>query len=162
MRWVGVLWVGLMLASGARAAKPGCLELAAAGDMAPPALYQAMDACLAEAKYDRAADLYALAGAESAYDTARVSGAGAREAHTALTKGKLAALETAARSALMVALKSKLADPAELPKTCAAIAKLGPPRYDPSYLLGAPSSVPPEFEPAAAWRSALAAYLHCP
>src|SRR5262249_21059902 len=110
----------------------------------------------------RAADLYALAGAETAFDTARVSDPAARDLHTALAKRELARLDDDKRSALMAELRAGLTDPARLPGKGAAIAKVGPPTYDPSSLLGKPGETPADFDPAAAWKSALVAYLHCP
>ena len=146
-----------------RAEATGCRSLAEIkSDVPPPELYAAMRACVAAGDLPRAADLYALAGTETAFDTARVTDPAARELHVALSKRELARLDEDKRAALMAQLRATLTDPAKLPAKCAELRKVGPPTYDPSYLLGKPVETPAGFDPVATWKSALAAYLHCP
>lgn len=153
----------LALSGIARAEASGCRSLAeVTGEVTPLEVYVAVRACVAAGDFSRAADLYALAGAETAYDTARVGDPSAGDLRAALAKRELARLDASKRDALMAELRAGLADPARLPAKCAEIAKVGPPTYDPSYLLGKPAEIPAGFDPAAAWRSALAVYLHCP
>jgi len=158
-----VVLIVLALAVNARAEAAGCPSLAELkSDVTPPELYAAMRTCVAAGEFARAADLYALAGAETAFDTARVTDPAARELHVALSKRELARLGEAERSALMAQLRASLTDSARLPGKCAEIRKVGPPTYEPSYLLGKPVQIPAGFDPVATWKSALAAYLHCP
>jgi len=153
--------------------KVGCVSLAKANrDWTPADLYPAVGTCVTQGHYRRAVGLFALAGVYGRVDVARVSDVSAHDATTVLlreTFGKLSAQE---RSRFQQSVRQLIERPARLRSMCAAIRRVGPPQYVPTYMIqhgmGAfvgektKGGLVPHFDMSREWPQAMQQYLHCP
>lgn len=137
----------------------------------PADIFPAVRLCVDAGDFERASDLYALAGVYGRFDTLRVEDESAHQAILVLQINSLETLPQDRAQAFRDHLKANL-DPksSRLQKLCAKIEMIGPPSYEPIYMIqhgmGAfiESEENQEIETnaAAAWTESLDGYLHCP
>lgn len=140
-------------------------------DMTPPALYSATRSCMKANRVVEAAQLFALAGAYSRFDTLRVQDRTAHQASTALKVLLSSQLSEQQRTALGEQVKLNMATPEAIALTCRTVAAVGKPTYSPIYMIqhgmasfaGVNGHWEVEgFDPSKAWDETLTGYLHCP
>lgn len=124
--------------------------------------------------------LFTLAGAYARFDARRVADPSARQAGTLLRLLALQQLSEPQRQVLSEGVDAALSEPAANADLCAAIARIGPPRYAPDYMrrhglqelrrsLPEARSAPeatagalvPDFDAEPAWNQVLDELLRC-
>lgn len=136
----------------------------------PADLYRAVGKCLNQGDMKKSVFLYAIAGAYARFDTQRVADATAHDANTVLTMQTFSTLADEQKTAFKQAMNRVADDPENFGKMCADIRRVGPPAYFPTYMIqhgmgafgGDGKGLVPNFDAAAAWKSSLDSYLHCP
>lgn len=150
------------------------------GSQTPEQLYRGVAACLRGSDPDTAVVLFGLAAAYGRYDSLRVADSTAHQAGMVLRLAALQQLDEPQRQTLATSLAAALSEPDGQPDLCAAIERIGPPTYQPDYMLrhgqvalrrslsGAGSSPPPPesglvegFDGNAAWNQVLDRLLRC-
>ncbi|MES2073952.1 MAG: hypothetical protein V4488_26600 [Pseudomonadota bacterium] len=151
-----------------------CLELAQVKNTyTPPDLHTAITKCFAQAKFNNAAQLLALAGVYSRYDAERVADRTAQGGVQVLIMRTFAAFSQDQKEKFSQATNLVLTDPKSIRDLCAAVQTLGPPDYFPKYLIlhgmGAymsatplENALTPNFDSAGTWARLQDKYLHCP
>lgn len=165
-------------------AAPGrgdCPRLASLdGSQTPEQLYRGVAACMRGSDQGTAVVLFSLAAAYGRYDALRVADPSAHQAGTLLRLVALQQLNEPQRQALSRGLNEALSEPGARPDLCAAIERIGPPTYQPDYMLRhgiaslrrslheARSSAPnanaglvQDFNGDAAWNQVLDRFLRC-
>ena len=136
----------------------------------PVDIYPAFADCVENGRYQEATSLFMLAGAYGAFDALRVSDVTAREAKTVLVMESMGAIDPAKKAAWNQALKAYIGG-SGLAEGCAAIRRLGPPTYYPTYMIqhgmaalngNNPAPLVTPFDPVATWQTVQATYLQCP
>ena len=151
----------------------GCVELSSVTNEKTPAdIYPGVAACVKSGEYQKAALLFAVAGTFAYFDQLRVSDSTARQAAMAIEMNDFADFSMEQKQSLMKALHAALdSDSPSFKSVCTAVAKLGPPRYFPAYMVqhgmsaflgGSGSGVQTGFDAADGWRTSLSRFLHCP
>lgn len=105
------------------------------GSQPPIQLYRGVVACLRGSDSDTAVLLFTLAGAYVRFDAQRVADPSARQAGTLLRLVALQQLSEPQRLMLSEGVDAALTEPDANADLCAAIARIGPPRYQPDYML---------------------------
>jgi hypothetical protein len=143
------------------------------GDLTPLELYSAMETCLKHSDVRSAVILFSLAGAYGNYDARRVADPSAHQAGALLRTLALQRLSEPQRQALAAAISSTTDDPDRMPQLCATLERIGPPTYQPAYMLrhglqarrGGPASPGRDlvdgFQAAEAWEQVLDSFLRC-
>jgi hypothetical protein len=150
----------------------GCVDLQSVTAAHTPAdIVPGIRLCLDSAKYEKAAVLFAVAGVFGKFDTLRVADKTAHQAVAALQVTHLNSVEPEHKSALQKVLK-EIAEPksAALAQICGYLKAMGPPSYQPTYMLqhgmsaftGKGGGTTAGFNSAEAWATSLDSYLHCP
>ncbi len=151
----------------------GCVELSSVTNEETPAdIYPGVAACVKSGEYQKAALLFAVAGTFAYFDQLRVSDSTARQAAMAIEMNDFADFTMEQKQSLMKALHVALdSDSPSFKSACTAVAKLGPPRYFPAYMVqhgmsaflgSSRSGVQTGFDAADGWRISLSRFLHCP
>lgn len=149
----------------------GCIGLSEATNKHNPVdLLRAMDACLTEKDYDRAAQLFALSGAFGRFDMKRVTDRSAHQALLVAQQNVLLNLELEQATALPIRVKELSGDPEAHAKMCSAIRDIGPPSYYPRYMIehgigvftGNRGAVDASLDVQSSWDEVLDQYLRCP
>jgi hypothetical protein len=136
----------------------------------PVEVYSAVHRCIDDHQYDKASRLFAVAGVYGRFDTQRVADESAHQIIPALRTGLFNQLDEVSKRAFQDAAKPYSAGSSELTGLCTEIRKLGPPKYDPTYMTshglsaitGTGGGLTPGFDAAKAWQSSLTNYLNCP
>ena len=105
------------------------------GDLTPLELYAAMAACMQRSDVGSAVILFSLAGAYGHYDARRVADPSAHQAGVLLRSLALQRLSEPQRQALAAAISTTANDPDQMPQLCATLERIGPPTYQPAYML---------------------------
>ncbi len=141
--------------------------------LTPADLYNGLSKCMEKEDYEKAYQMFVLAGVYSTYDKLRVADKSAHQAHMVLTMQAMQAGKQESIAQFKEKLSSELSKgtPA-LKKNCETVRKIGKPDYYPSYMIqhgiGAfdktktKKDLVDSFDPDNAWTKALDAYLHCP
>lgn len=148
-----------------------CIPLDAAKNIYTPAdLYKAFAKCIQKSDYDKADDLFLLAGAYVRFDALRVADKTAHQARTVLIMNNTSEM-TEQQKRDWSAHMDKLTPGSErLAEICAKIQKIGAPDYYPAYMIqhgiqafSKEKTAPlvPDFNPQSAWQSILENALHC-
>lgn len=150
----------------------GCVDLAGVESTQTPAdLYPAVRLCIDGDDLDRGARLFALAGVYGRFDMMRVRDESAHQAIAALQRENLGSLSSERAQAFQHHLAEKFAAASDaLRELCEEIERVGPPRYEPIYMVqhgmeafGQPGEGRSRTtDPAAGWDEALSGYLGCP
>jgi hypothetical protein len=136
----------------------------------PADLYPAQGKCIAMGDYKNALVINALAGVYTRFDTLRVADESAHDAGQVLMMQVASGIPEERRKAFLQNLRETINDPAALKAVCAQIKKIGRPNYFPDYMIqhgmgaftGSQKGLVANFDAAAAWKSSLDSYLHCP
>lgn len=139
----------------------------------PADLYPAVSQCARQANTRHGAVIFALAGAYGRFDTLRVSDKSAHQALAVLKMQTFNRLPPEVHKTFKENVSNILSDPKELAAVCAEVMRLGPPNYFPRYMVqhgisvfakpvAGDTGLVKDFDAAAAWKSALSGYLHCP
>jgi len=148
-----------------------CIPLDTTKNIYTPAdLYKAFAKCIQEGDYDKANDLFLLAGAYVRFDAMRVADKTAHQARTVLIMNNTSEM-TAQQKRDWNAHMDKLTPGSErLAEICSKIKKIGVPDYYPAYMIqhGIQAfskekiePLVPNFDPQSAWQSILDKSLHC-
>jgi hypothetical protein len=138
--------------------------------LTPAELYPVHEKCITVDDYKEATLIYALAGVYVEFDKLRVADETAHDAGE-LVRSQSNFIPTPEQAvAAMKAISEASNDPQAVRATCAQIKKIGPPNYFPDYMFayglealnGKPKRLVTPFDAAAAWKSSLDSYLHCP
>jgi hypothetical protein len=137
----------------------------------PPDLYAGMVKCITQGNYAAAVYFFALAGTYSYFDGLRVADDSAHQAHSVLLQESLESVGMTPKTAFMQELQNTLGNHDKLPAVCRDIRRIGAPQYYPRYMVqhgmnavlgsNTDDGLVPNFDADAAWKKALAAYLHC-
>jgi len=141
-------------------------------DETPPDIHTAVRSCIAGGDFDRAAELFAMAGAFGAFDGQRVADASSRDAPQVLAYMLSGGLSPEQRTDLAKSIARLGTAPALRREVCAAAAKVGAPTYVPTYMIRhglnaitnpASTSDPlvPDFDAKATWTRVRTGYLSC-
>ncbi len=148
-----------------------CITMAEVkNDYTPPDLIRARGLCYKEGRLDDAAQLFFTAGAYARFDMLRVTDKTAHQAWQVLLMNN--APDDATRAKIEPVFRKYLApDAPEHIALCKALKKLGPPSYDPTYMIqhgmgafmggGAKGKIAADFDAKQSWKLVLDKYLHC-
>lgn len=150
----------------------GCVPISEVTNKHTPAdIYPGMAACIKAADYEKAAPLFAVAGAFGRFDQLRVSDSTARQAITVLQLKYADDLTKEQRENFVRTLQSMLSPgSSQLAVLCSAVEPKGPPDYLPTYMIqhgmGAFSTQTSNglkygFDSDKGWKDSLNGYLHC-
>jgi len=149
-----------------------CVALAQVTSQHTPAdLYPAVRTCMVADRVPEAVALSALAYAYVTFDIERVRDVSAHQAKPALQAESLGTLSPAQQAAFTRSLSATTADTAATARLCAELRRIGPPSYEPHYMIqhglealgGDPQEgTPAEFDAAATWAEILATRMKCP
>ena len=137
----------------------------------PADLYRGVAECVRRNNYDSAVYLSALAGVYGRYDTMRVSDQSAQQAQNVVQIKYMDSLTEDQKKTYMAKLSSVASNPEKLASLCDDIRKIGPPSYQPTYMIqhgmgaflgGGVNGLVSNFDSAPAWEKSLGTYLHCP
>lgn len=150
----------------------GCVPLSAVTSQHTPAdIYPGVAACIKAGAYEKAVPLYALAGTFGRFDQLRVTDATARQAIQVLQMNNFGDLTKEQQDNFRAVMSPALDAGPSLTVMCAAIARVGPPKYAPTYMVqhgmnaflgSAGGGVKADFDSTKGWRDSLVGYLHCP
>lgn len=151
----------------------GCVALSNVTNEETPAdIYPGVAACIKFGAYQKAALLFAVAGAFGYFDQLRVSDSSARQAVMAIEMNDFAGLTMDQKQSFMKVLSATLdSNSPSFKSVCSAVEQLGPPKYFPTYMVqhgmsaflgGSGSGVQVDFDSARGWRKSLSGFLHCP
>jgi hypothetical protein len=168
-----VLLFGLAGIAQAQTVKLDCVPLAdLQASYAPPRLARAVKDCIAKERFDNAMQLFLVYSIYGTFDQQRVRD---ESGHTALVELNIWIFGGYPRSIMdqlrTVAERLRDHEDSIFRDTCAAIARLGPPDYQPDYLIGRGEFLPRKnaddwmteaFDPAKAWQKALVEINQCP
>ncbi len=150
----------------------GCVSLSAVTNEKTPAdIYPGVAACVKSGAYEKAALLFAVAGAFAYFDQLRVSDSTARQAAMVIEMREFGVFTSNQQQGFKTALFATL-DPesSSFDSVCSAVAQLGPPKYFPTYMVqhgmsaftgSSDNGVKADFDPAQGWRESLDQFLHC-
>lgn len=147
-----------------------CVDVVAlTKDNTPADIYPAVRTCIDHGDFQRAARLFAIAGAFGRFDTLRVLDKSAHQAIPALWMANLDGLGQDTKAQFQATLKA-ISDSEQLAELCAQARKLGPPTYYPTYMTqhglsaftGQGGGLKQDFNAAEAWDSSVSTYLSCP
>jgi hypothetical protein len=147
-----------------------CIDVGAlTTDDSPADMYPAVRTCINRGDFQRAARLFAVAGAYGRFDTLRVNDVSAHQALQVLQLNNFQDLSPDAREKFQATVKEIIASD-RMADLCAQARKLGGPSYYPTYMTqhgmsaftGKGGGLKEDFKPAEAWESSLTGYLHCP
>lgn len=175
-----LLLAGSLLLPG-RLLRDSCPRLSSLdGSQTPEQLYRGVSACMRSAERDSAVVLFSLAAAYGRYDALRVADPTAHQAGALLRLMALQQLDDSQRQALSTGIAEALSEPGRKPDLCATIERVGPPTYQPDYMLrhgqmalrrslsgnrtvapAPPSGLVPGFDGDAAWNQVLDRVLRC-
>jgi hypothetical protein len=140
--------------------------------MDPVDLFASMRACLLEGDVDRATLLFALGGLYGRFDMARVEDLSAHQVIRVLEYEQLGGVPEERRRMLHARQQQVSADASALLEICRAVRGVGPPSYEPRYMLrhgmdavlgrGTGNGLVDGFDAAATWDRLQREYLHCP
>lgn len=148
--------------------KLGCITMAEMkNEYTPPDLMRALHICARAKRYDDAFMLFTVAGAYAYFDTKRVPDISAQDAFQVLMAND--PIDEDDQPVFQKLLEASAQGSPEFLRQCAVIKKLGPPTYDPVYMirhgmgafLGAGAGTPKDFDAHVAWKTAMSSYLHC-
>lgn len=151
----------------------GCIRLDDARNAYTPAdLMPASSACARENQFVRAADLYMLAYAYARFDVARVTDRSAHQAFPVLRMQAYSRLPEADSQKIATEMNATMKDTARHGRFCAALRRLGPPAYQPRYMLqhgmgaflsgdGTSRALAENFDAQSAWQEVLTTDLKC-
>ncbi len=174
-----LLMAGALVQRGLRSS--GCPRLASLnGSQTPEQLYRGAAACMRRSDTDTAVVLFSLAAAYGRYDALRVSDPSAHQAGMLLRLVALEQLNEPQRRALSSGVAAALSESGRKPELCATIERIGPPTYQPDYMVrhglaslrrslpdARPSAAPAVparvegFDSDAAWNQVLDRFLRC-
>lgn len=150
---------------------PGCIAIEAAGpELTPPDLHAGALSCVADKRWEAAADLFLLGLVRAAFDTRRVSDETAHQAVPALALQFNKALKPRAVRKLEAAFEGFGGTESEQHVAfCATFAEMAPPSYEPAYMIahgmdavmGRKTVRVTPFDPETAWAETLTGYLKC-
>jgi hypothetical protein len=149
--------------------KLGCIAMAEVkNEYTPPDLMRALHICAKARRYDDAFMLFTVAGVYAYFDTKRVPDISAQDAFQVLMANDPIDEDDQPIFQKLLEAYTTPGSP-EFVRKCAAIEKLGPPTYEPVYMirhgmgafLGAGAGTPKDFDARAAWKGSLGSYLHC-
>jgi len=151
----------------------GCVSLAEVTNQHTPAdIYPGVAACIRAGSYEKAVPLYAVAGTFGRFDQLRVTDVTARGAIQVLQMNNFLQLPVSQREAFTKAADTMLGKGSDaLASICAAIERLGPPAYFPTYMVqhgmkaiagASDNGIKADLDANRAWGDSLAGYLQCP
>ncbi|MGJ4786982.1 hypothetical protein EHQ52_09955 [Leptospira koniambonensis] len=150
----------------------GCVSISDLKNTNTPAdLLPGTRLCLEKDDFEHAVELFAVAGIYGRFDILRVNDKTAHQAITVLLMNNLTTLDADRKKAFQDYMKNKLQPGSnELLSLCNRVKLLGPPKYNPVYMLqhgisafsGIGGGLKTDFDPTFAWNSSLSSYLHCP
>ena len=151
----------------------GCVSLSKVTDQLTPAdIYPGMAACIKLGENQKAALLFAVAGAFGYFDGLRVADPSARQAASVVEMNAVSDLTTEQKLAFKKVLFATLdSNSAGFKSVCSAVGRLGPPKYFPTYMVqhgmsaflgGSRHGLNPNFDPTQGWRTSVTSFLHCP
>lgn len=159
--------------SNLKATKPvACIGLDELTNQNTPAdIFPGVRKCIDAGEYEKAANLFAVAGVYGRFDTLRIVDKTAHQAIKALQLEYLSSIDKARAEEFQEAIRGRLdADSSDLVRICDDIKKIGAPEYEPVYMLqhgisaftGTGGGIKTDFNVAEAWAASLEDYLHCP
>ena len=138
----------------------------------PPDLYVGMKDCVERDSYALAADIFALAGMESAFDSERVTDLSAGQARQVLLMTVLDGMPTEKRTRLVDTVRAMHEDHKAMADLCVRIGQIGYPSVLSEYMVmhgiraftGDPHAAPlkSQFDSAGTWNQLQGSYLNCP
>jgi len=151
----------------------GCVSLAAVTNKHTPAdIYPGVAKCVTSGNYDKASELFALAGVYSRFDMLRVSDSTARQAIQALQLNNFGSFTGEQREAFKETMGTYLSpNSKEFLNLCAQIKAKGAPDYHPTYMIqhgtgafvgSSGNGIKSDFDAAKSWQESINGYLHCP
>jgi hypothetical protein len=149
----------------------GCIDVGALTTRTTPVeMYAAVRKCIGDRQLSRAARLFAVAGVYGRFDTLRVADESAHQVIPALRHLLFSQLDETSTKEFQASAKSYSPGGSDHDDLCVQIRTLGPPTYDPTYMLshglsaitGNGGGVTPGFDAATAWQFSLSNYLNCP
>jgi hypothetical protein len=150
----------------------GCIPLSAVHSrMSPPEIYAHARACVAADRLADAARLNVLGASFGSFDTLRVRDRTAHQARMMLPMLALQNLEPGRLELVRAELLRVAKDPAELAAACREMRRIGPPAYEPRYMIehgmaamtgSRDPALVAGFDPVAAWKQTLDRAAHCP
>lgn len=151
----------------------GCIALSdAKNTFTPPDLYKGVGECIAQANYDRAVGLFALAGIYARFDAERITDKSAGQAKTVLIMNTFSSLAQDKKTKFDESMGRVMKNTESLNKLCGDVQRIGMPNYYPRYMIlhgikaftGNPhdGALVKEFDSSKIWKGLQSAYLKCP
>ncbi|WP_340676497.1 hypothetical protein [Paraperlucidibaca sp.] len=151
----------------------GCVGLEQVDNRHTPAdIYPAVTRCITSGDYNKASQLYGLAGVYGRFDMLRVRDSTAHQAVLVLQSNNFGSLSDEQREAFKTSTLDRLAQGSkQLSDLCSKIKSIGPPNYHPRYMIqhgmgafggSSGSGIKSDFDPVQSWKDSLSGYLHCP
>lgn len=150
-----------------------CVALSSVTNKHTPAdIYPGVTKCVTSGSYDKAAQLFALAGVYGRFDMLRVSDSTARQAIQVLQLNNFDSFTDEQREVFKKTMGTYLSpDSKEFLNLCAQIKAKGAPNYHPSYMIqhgmgafagSSGNGIKSDFDTAKGWQESINGYLHCP
>jgi hypothetical protein len=150
-----------------------CVSLSEVKNIDTPAdIFKGVRQCIEQNKYDDATDLFAIAGAYSKFDAARVTDKSAGQAKSALISETFSRVSEDKQNKFSQVQQLRMTTPETLKVICSGVKKIGMPNYYPEYMIlhgmkaftGNPyeNALEKDFNAQEAWQKVLSEYLSCP
>jgi hypothetical protein len=149
----------------------GCVGVSELTNQHTPAdIYPGVRKCIDAGEFERAGQLFFVAGVFGRFDTLRVADQTAHQAISVLRTNNLGNIDEERQKAFQESLKDRYGPGSpELAGLCGELRRMGPPAYHPTYMLqhgmraftGAGGGLTQDFDPNKAWASVLDSYMHC-
>ncbi len=138
----------------------------------PADIFKGVGQCVEQNNFEDAVDLFAIAGAYSKFDAARVADKTAGQAKSALISQTFAAVPEDKQNKFSQVQQLRMTKPETLNAICASVKKIGMPNYYPEYMIlhgmkaftGNPyeNALEKDFDAPETWKKVLTEYLSCP
>lgn len=136
----------------------------------PADIFPGVRKCIDAGEYEKAGDLFLVAGTYGRFDMLRVADRTAHQAIMVLQLDHIGSAEEASVDSFQEAMKGRYDEGTDdLKRICENVKRMGPPNYYPTYMLqhgmsaftGAGGGIKSSFNEAEAWSASLDSYLHC-
>jgi hypothetical protein len=162
----------LVIERGSNLQPATCTNLAiTANGRGPPVLYLGVADCVKHDEYQRAIELFVLAGLDSQFDAERVRDKSGQQTGQDILMNALQSIAPKQREAFARAIQALHASPQSLAALCEKTHRIGYPTYFPDYMVMHSANsltvtpqldaLKPAFDAAATWQLVRTRYLNC-
>jgi hypothetical protein len=162
----------LVIERGSNLQPATCINLdMTANGRGPPTLYLGVADCVKHDEYQRATELFVLAGLDSQFDAERVRDKSGQQTGQDILMNALQSIAPKQREAFARAIQALHASPQSLATLCEKTHRIGYPTYFPDYMVmhstnsltvtPQPDALKSAFDAAATWQLVRTRYLNC-